>query len=237
MPAALYPKHRKPSYATRNRTGPLDSKAKHIRAHLLCFECEQRFDRNGESEVLYWVNPKGDFRLGERLRVALPRDYNPKDPDQSVNRYSGADLGVDMDKFAYFAISMVWRGAVHDWVMPDGIVRPHDALGSFVESMRLYLLGETPLPPNTSVIVIAGSDDESRKVWTTPQAHVEADCLNFRFNAFGAFFRVMMGYRMWDMFRDYCCTSARKWIFYGSAKHRMPEIMQIFEGVPHEKAP
>lgn len=177
------------------------------------------------------------FGLGERLRVALPRDYNPKDPDQSVNRYSGADLGVDMDKFAYFAISMVWRGAVHDWVMPDGIVRPHDALGSFVEPMRLYLLGETPLPPNTSVIVIAGSDDESRKVWTTPQAHVEADCLNLRFNAFGAFFRVMMGYRMWDMFRDYCCTSARKCIFYGSAKHRMPEIMQIFESVPHEKAP
>ena len=34
-----------------------------------------------------------------------------------------------MDKFAYFAISLVWRGAVHDWVRPDGTVRPQDALG------------------------------------------------------------------------------------------------------------
>jgi hypothetical protein len=231
IPAALYPRARKPSFAGRNRRlVALDSKDKHIKDYVLCFDCEQRFDRNGESAVLYWVSPRSKtFRLGERLKVALPRDYNPKDPGQSLNRYSGADLGVDMDKFAYFAISVVWRGAVHDWVMPDGTARPHDALGSFVEPMRLYLLGQTPLPPNTSVIVIAGSDDESRKLWTTPSVHVEADCLNFRFLTFGVFFRVMTGYRMWEFFREHCCTSPRKCIFYGSMKHRMPEIIQIFE--------
>lgn len=233
MPAALYPKTRKPSYATRNRTGPLDSKDKHIKARLLCFDCEQRFDRNGESDVLYWVSPKSKtFRLSERLRVALPRDYNPNDPDQSLNRYSGADVGVDTDKFAYFAISVVWRGAVHDWVMPDGTVRPHDALGDFVGPMRLYLLGQSPLPPDTSVIVIVCSDEESRKVWVTPQVHVEADCLNFRFLTFGLFVRVMMGYRQWEFFRDLSCTSPRKCLFYGSAKHRMSEIMQIFKDAP-----
>ena len=140
IPAALYPKHRKPNYATRSCSGPLDPKAKHIRAHLLCADCEQRFEQGGESEVLHWVNPKGTFRLHERLSIALPRDYNPFDLDQSINRYSGADIGVDTDKFAYFAISIVWRGAVHDWIMPDGTMRPHDALGGFVEPMRLYLL-------------------------------------------------------------------------------------------------
>jgi|SRR5215469_3115467 len=157
MPAALYPKHRKPSFATTSGTGAFDSKEKQIKAHLLCFDCEQRFDQNGESEVLYWVNPKGNFRPGDRLKVSLPRDYDPKDPDQSISRYSGDDIGVDMNKFAYFAISLLWRGAVHDWVMPDGVVRPHDALGGFVEPMRLYLLGQALLPPYTSVIVIAGS--------------------------------------------------------------------------------
>ncbi len=79
IPAALYHKHRKPSYATRKLSGPLDSKAKHIRAHLLCADCEQRFEQGGESEVLHWVNPKGSFRLHERLSIALPRDYNPFD--------------------------------------------------------------------------------------------------------------------------------------------------------------
>jgi hypothetical protein len=231
IPAALYPRARKPSFASRNRRlVALDSQDKHIKDYVLCFDCEQRFDRNGESEVLYWVSPKSKtFRLGERLKVALPRDYDPSDPDQSINRYSGTDIGVDTDKFAYFAISVVWRGAAHDWVLPDGGVRPHDALGGFVEPMRLYLLGQAPFPPDTSVIVIVGSDDESRKVWTVPGVHVEANCLNFRFHTFGILFRVLMGYRQWDYFRDRSCTSPRKCIFYGSMKHRMPEIMQIFE--------
>jgi hypothetical protein len=112
VPAALYPRRRKPSFASRNRRlVVLDSKDQHIKDHVLCFDCEQRFDRNGESEVLYWVSPKSKtFRLGERLKVALPRDYDPSDLDQSINRYSGIDIGVDMDKFAYFAISIIWRG-------------------------------------------------------------------------------------------------------------------------------
>jgi hypothetical protein len=231
LSAALYPRLRKPSFAGRNRrVVALDSKDKHIKDYVLCFDCEQRFNRNGESEVLYWVSPKSKkFRLRERLNVALPRDYNPRDPDQSINRYSGDDIGVDMDKFAYFAISIIWRRAVHDWALPDGSMRPHDALGDFVEPMRLYLLGLAPFPPDTSVIVIVGSDDESRKVWTLPTQHVEADCLNFRFQTFGVMFRVMMGYRQWEYFREHSCTSPRKCIFYGSMKHRMPEIMQIFE--------
>jgi hypothetical protein len=230
MPAALYPKARKPRYATRNSTGNFDSKEKHIKDYLLCSDCEQLFDRKGESEVLYWISPKSKtFRLAERLRVALPRDYNPSNPDQSINRYSGLDIGVDMDKFAYFAMSLVWRGAVHDWTMPDGTVRPHDALGAFIEPMRLYLIGKTLLPPDTSVIVIVGSDDESRKIWTTPQVHVEANCLNFRFLTFGVLFRVMMGYQQPQYFRDNCCTSPRKCLFYGSMKHRIGEVMQIFE--------
>ncbi len=230
LPAALYPKWRKPSLATRKGIFPVGSKDNHIKDYVLCFDCEQRFDRHGESEVLYWVSPKSKtFRLGERLRVALPRDYDHKDPDQSINRYSGDDIGVEMDKFAYFAISVVWRGAVHDWVMPDGSVRPHDALGDFMEPMRMYLLGQANLPPDTSVIVIVGSDSESRKVWTIPKPHVEANCLNFRFHTFGVMFRVMMGYRQREFFRDNSCTSPRKCLFYGSMKHRMPEIMQIFE--------
>jgi len=229
LPAALYPRRRKPSFASRNRRlVAVHSKDQHIKDYVLCFDCEQRFDRNGESEVLYWVSPKSKtFRLAER-------HYDPSDPDQSINRHSGADIGVDMDKFAYFAVSVVWRGTAHDWVLPDGGVRPHDALGDFVEPMRLYLLGQAPFPPDISVIVIVGSDDESRKVWTIPGAHVEADCLNFRFQTFGVMFRVLMGYRQWEYLRERSCTSPRKCIFYGSMKHRMPEIIQLFDDAVSE---
>lgn len=228
IPAALYPQARKPSFARRNsQIIQVGIKNKHIQDYVLCRDCEQRFDRSGESEVLYWISAKSKtFRLGARLAVALPRDYNPHD---SSSRFSGEDIGVDMDKFAYFAISVVWRGAIHDWVLPDGTLRAHDALGDFVEPMRMYLLAQAPLPPDTSVIVLVGSDDDSRKFWTLPEAHVEADCLNFRFLTFGVLFRVMMGYQQWPYFRENSCTSPRKCLFYGSMKHRMTEFNKLFE--------
>ena len=85
--------------------------------------------------------------------------------------------------------------------------------------------------------MVVTSDDDFRKVWTTPSVHVEADCLNFRFLTFGVLFRVMMGYRMCDFFREQSCVSPRKCLFYGSAKHGMPEITQIFEDAAPEHAP
>jgi hypothetical protein len=222
MPAALY-KAKKLEYGTRSGTGLV---AEDIKSPLLCFDCEQRFDREGESEVLLHIAPKSlkRFPLHEKLRIALPRDS-----DASSSRFAGYDIGLDMDKFAYFALSVLWRAAVHQWVLFDGNAAPQIALGDFEEPMRLYLLGQAPLPPDTAVIVLVCSDNEARRIWTTPSTHVEAMCLNFRFLVRGVLFRVMMGRHMPQYFRDYSCTSARKCIFWGDMSHRMPEVSQIFQ--------
>jgi len=49
IPAALYPKNLTLEYATRNRSGVVDE---HMKALLLCSDCETRFNQNGESYVL-----------------------------------------------------------------------------------------------------------------------------------------------------------------------------------------
>jgi hypothetical protein len=223
IPAALYPKAQKLQYATRIGAGVV---VEHMKAPLLCSDCEKRFDRNGESEVLRHVAPKSSkrFPLHEQLRLALPREA-----DSSISRFAGYDVGLDMDKFAYFMLSVVWRGAVHQWTFPDGNVAPQIALGAFEQPIRLYLLGKAPLPPDTAVIVIVCSDKEARKTWITPSTHVEAICLNFRFLTRGVFFRAMMGRHLPQYFRDRCCTSPRKCVFYADVSHRMPEISQIFD--------
>jgi len=224
IPAALYPKSQKLEYATRIGSGVV---VEHMKALLLCSNCERRFDQNGESEVLRHIAPKSvkRFPLHEKLRLALPREVE----DDSISRFAGYDIGLDMDKFAYFTLSVVWRSAVHQWVFLDGNAAPPIVLGGFEEPIRVYLLGEAPLPPDTAIIVIVCSDEEARKTWVTPSTHVEAMCLNFRFLARGVFFRAMMGRHLPQYFRDRCCTSPRKCIFYGDAKHRMPEISQIFD--------
>ncbi len=49
------------------------------------------------------------------MRVAYARDT-----DDSSSRVFGPDFSLDMDKFAYFAVSVVWRAATCQWMMQDG---------------------------------------------------------------------------------------------------------------------
>jgi len=222
IPRALYPKNVRQQFATRSEVAALRDEMK---AYLLCEECEGRFDRDGESEVLRHVAAKStkSFPLHEKLRLALPREQHP-----DISRFAGSDLGLDMDKFAYFAMSIVWRGTAHDWTLPDGSVLPRSSLGDFQEEIRKYLLGETQLPRDMVVLVIVCSDQESRKTWILPTGEVAENCINFRFLLRGVFFRVLIGYQMPPFYRDLCCTTPRKCLLYGSAKHRMPEIMALF---------
>jgi hypothetical protein len=223
IPAGLYHSGKKGlQYGTRFGSGRLEREIKDL---LLCSGCERLLDKGGESYVLSHIaaKVKGDSPLHRALRLALPRASYP-----DVSRFSGDDLGIDMNKFAHFALGIVWRATTHDWTMPDGTILPRQVIGDFEPPIRSYLLGGS-FPPDTSVIVIVCSDDESRRTWTTPTIMIEANCLNFRFLARGVFFRVMMGYQLSDAFREMSCISPRKCLFYGSAAHRMPEIMSIFE--------
>ena len=216
LPAALYGDKKK-EYEVTTSAGTIKTMIQ-MRHRLLCHECEQRFDRNGESHVLQAIAPKSRkrFPLHDRMRVAYARDN-----DQSVSRFFGPDFDLDMEKFAYFAISVVWRVAATRWMMPDGNLTQEVDLGTFQENMRRYLLGEVPLPSDMAVIVIVCSDRESRMRFFHPGGHVEAGCINFRFLARGVLFRVMMGYQMWPYLRDNSCTSPLKCIWYGDCKRRV----------------
>lgn len=226
MPAALYPKHVKKEMEFAIKGRGVSRSAQELTTWALCADCERTLDQNGESEVLRHVAPKStkSFPLHERLRLALPRDNVA-----GAARFAGYDVGLDMDKFAYFAMSIVWRRAAIDWTSFDGSVYPATPLGDFQEQIRQYLLNNTTLPPEMVVLVIVSSDVESRKVWVPPEPEVFEDCLNFRLLVRGVFFRVLIGYGMPAFYREICCTSPRKCVFYGNAKHRMPEIMAIFE--------
>src|SRR6266481_635425 len=138
MPRALYAPGKKGiQFATRSQSG---QNPDHLKAHLLCFDCEQRFNQLGESEVLRWLAPKArkQFPLHDRLRVALPCG---EIPPYSV--YNGTDVGLDTEKFAYFTLSVAWRRSVHQWTNFDGTPLPPWNFGTFGEDMRRFLLGET----------------------------------------------------------------------------------------------
>ncbi len=216
VPSALYPKNVRLQYSTPNALGITEE---HVTDPLLCWSCEQRFARSGESEVLRHIAAKSRkrFPLHEKLRLAYPREDHP-----DLKRFVGYDLGLDMDKFAYFMLSVVWRGAVHQWTRMDGTLTTALQLGGFEEPIRQYLLGGL-FPPDTAVIVIVSSDDISRNCWFAPAPFDEAGCSNFGFHAMGIYFRAMLGKCLPQLFRDSCSTSPRKCIFYGNTEKKTLE--------------
>jgi hypothetical protein len=141
--------------------------------------------RTGTGRLEREIKETKEFPLHRKLSLASPRESYP-----GVSRFSGDDLGIDMEKFAHFALGVVGRAAIHDWTMPDGMILPSQAIGDFERPIRNYLLGGN-FPPDTSVIVIVCSDDQSRRIWYTSMILIEANYLNFRFLARGVFFRVI----------------------------------------------
>ena len=62
-----------------------------------------------------------------------------KEEDQTLKSCCGADAGLNMDMFAYFALSIAWR-STHLW--PRQSVAPQ-SLGLYKEPVRRFLAGET----------------------------------------------------------------------------------------------
>src|SRR5258708_5086234 len=112
MPKALYPKN--PVLVTERTSLPT---LEQMKEYLLCRPCDNRFNDKGESEVVRWLAPKTRkrFPLLEKMKVALCRFSGPR-----FSGYSGTDIGVNTDHFAHFALSILWRAGVREWIMPTG---------------------------------------------------------------------------------------------------------------------
>ena len=76
--------------------------SKQLRDYLLCHECERRFSEQGENWIARQVYDGKDFPLLDRLNVAVPLHATPH-----LQIFSGADVGIDTGKLAYFALSVV----------------------------------------------------------------------------------------------------------------------------------
>ena len=159
------------------------------------------------------------FSLGEKLKLALPRERFP-----DFSRFAAYDVGIDAAKFAYFALSIVWRGAVHEWRLLDGTYTTRLDLGPHREIIRKFLAGETGFPYEVfPVIVIVCSDPEARSLWIIPCHDEEVGCENFRFIARGVFFRVLVGRSIPPSFQGASCVSPRQPIAYGDLSRRLKE--------------
>jgi len=123
----------------------LIQKSGHITDYVLCHDCEQLFNRQGENWVNRHVFDGTRFRLRDILMASAPAEETE---DDKLVPYAGAEIpSLDMEKLIYFGMSMFWRASVHKWTLFDGEV--HIPLGEAEERLRRFLLGEGGLPADT----------------------------------------------------------------------------------------
>ena len=209
MPAALYasplkPRKGKPTVFLSTPTRVVPS-PRQVKARLLCRECEQRFNRNGESEVLRWVAPKlgkRTFPLLKRLRAS-----EPEHTWAEMAQYSSSKCGIDARKFGYFALSLAWRASVHTWPFEGEDTAPCD-IGEHEEPIRRFLMDEAPFPSETAVIVIVCRDEASREHWIAPGYGRDGSAWKFWLLTRGVHFIIWFGPDLAPAIRASCCYSA-----------------------------
>jgi hypothetical protein len=218
LPSSLYKMGRDPE---RNPPDPIvitseisHHTSKQVRDYLLCRDCEQLFNKNGEHWVMQQVYNGKRFPLFDRLKLALHVYASPTLP-----AYSGTAVGIDTGKLAYFALSVLWRASVHKWVMDGQTISI--SLGVYEEVIRKFLFGETAFPLDVIVITTVCTDALSRESSYVPCLVPENSFTAYAFLTRGINFRVLVGNNLTSQIRELCCvTGAKKLIFVTSCEDK-----------------
>jgi hypothetical protein len=172
---------------------------------LLCSDCEQCFNRNGEGYVIGRLRSKHGFPLLDRLNVALPVYESPR-----LAAFSGDAVGLETDKMAYFALSILWRASVRKWDTVRGQNTSVVLDEPFKEDLRMYLLRETGFPKDVVVIATVATDFGSQESCFVPNRIRENPMIAYGLMTKGLYFRILFGSDLPDGIRDMCCASG-KW--------------------------
>ena len=143
------------------------SSDRQVKKPLLCNGCENKFSRNGETIVVgSCYKGEGQFKLRTQLDGLTPSYIDSR---SRTKHYHGEEVSksVRTSAYAYFALSMVWRGSVGNWG------EPYSALNNTLsvkdsELLRQYLCCQTELPKNIMVHVYVDCDFPSQAAISAP---------------------------------------------------------------------
>jgi hypothetical protein len=157
--------------------------------YVLCSDCEDRLNRNGERYVMGLVTKRnGSFPLLDELSKVRPTVKGT-----AWEMYSVADApNIDRNQLAYFAISVFWRASIHTWEQDEGEKIRIDLGRKYNEEVRKYLMGESPVPQYAYLQLTVCSDVLNQRSFFFPQENEKIRDRSVAFLARGLtfFFRV-----------------------------------------------
>ncbi len=213
MGRAIYKMSRQGRYAPVVMTPELATHtAKQVKEYMFCEECEDRFNKGGEKYVTSLVYNGEAFPLLDRIRLAplAGRRVNRR----GLMQYSGKKMGIDTDKLAYYAVSVVWRAAVHKWKTLGTQTTSVELSDERKEQFRRYLLGYIGLPHDVGVVVTVCTDLASQGLVFFPTRSKGSEFTTYAVLVRGIYFRVLVDVPGRFPLDQVCCVhSAEKVIW------------------------
>jgi hypothetical protein len=173
----------------------MDQSSWQVHDYLLCRDCEQDLNKNGENWVIPMLAGASGFPFFDLIKIEIPALSEP-----DFNVYACSKIsGIAWNKLAHFGVGMFWKGAVHTW---SGC--PKINLGKYVEEIRKYLRNEAPFPRNVALIVQVVASEEPP--WTArPPIDTQAHPYHlFNFYLRGIDFTLAVGKQIPEHLRHLC---------------------------------
>jgi hypothetical protein len=179
--------------------------SKQVSAPLLCNDCEQRFHREGEDDVLAQIyQPDGQFKLRELLQAARPIESRREGAVYDVQPL----LGKRAESYLYFAISIFWRASARRWKLDrDWLDRIH--LGPYQEAFRQYLLNEALFPQHTRVYVFVAQEVQPTRAVVVPCTSRIDNAYRHEFYIPGIHFALVLGQHVPQYYDDAALNGSR----------------------------
>jgi hypothetical protein len=163
--------------------------------YVLCSECENRFSFHGERWVLPRIATKSRFPLLDAVRNA---PLIQKIPNATVHDCSN-NPNIDIARLSYFAMSVFWRAATHDWKVVSKI-----DLGPYEEKVRAYLAGSAPFPQHVALLVTVAPNNKDIFTIIPPMAFDTAAHHTFIFYVPGIEFTLCVGKAISPIMKKFC---------------------------------
>jgi hypothetical protein len=172
--------------------------------YLLCVNCEDRLRARGEDWVINrCYRGEGQFVLRDLVLSSKLLDAGEMGTFYSAK----SNPQIDTEALTYFAASVFWRAAVHDWEYLK--LRASISLGCYEEQFRSYLLGEAPFPKSAAMWVWVSRYEEPSRAVSTPHSIRVCDCYMHIFDVPGLRFSLLVGQMMPDWVQFLCILNGR----------------------------
>lgn len=225
IPRALYKMAKEPGFdpVVMTRDVALHT-SKQVQDYVFCWDCEQKFNDRGEKYVLGLVHKNGFFPLLNRLELVRV----PTMLSKSVARYTTVGTEIDTRKMAYFALSVIWRSAVHEWKTIGLQKTTFELEDQQKESLRKFLYGCAGFPGNVYVLVSVCMDEVSQGHVLAPFTIVnEEEMRTHILLVRGICFRVMFDVPVRSRFQELCSVhSSGRFLFVDDCSKQTIEALR-----------